>query len=239
MARDGGRGRGTGRGRGRPRKNTGIPLDLRPTPPTTTTTATTSTPSVSASQGLPAIHMIPTPGVRLSSTETGGSRQAQHTPASTSTQMPPPRSHPRRPPLHTPSGPYGTPTDTEGDEDDEDKEASIAGEDRPLLRWDRQDCWLPMKKGTEQITTVFKSCYKWYVPHFHLAPQEAIDTWWDEWKKAFRFCKGEADMMRDAWLARASKRLRELFHGIREKGYPSHWIPDDIFKRLKEYWASP
>ncbi|MED6202376.1 hypothetical protein PIB30_104695 [Stylosanthes scabra] len=94
------------------------------------------------------------------------------------------------------------------------------------------------EKGTEQITTVFKSCYKWYVPHFHLAPEEAINTWWDEWKKAFRFRKGESEKMRDAWLARAAKRLRELFHGIREKGYPSDWIPDDIFKQLKEYWAS-
>ncbi|MED6127344.1 hypothetical protein PIB30_087260, partial [Stylosanthes scabra] len=44
--------------------------------------------------------------------------------------------------------------------------------------------------------------------------------------------------MRGAWLARAAKRLRELFHSIREKGYPSDWIPDDIFKQLKEYWAS-
>ncbi|MED6218072.1 hypothetical protein PIB30_023607 [Stylosanthes scabra] len=94
-----------------------------------------------------------------------------------------------------------------------------------------------MKKWTEQITTIFKNCYKWYVPHFHLAPQKAIITWWDDWK-VFRFRKGEADKMRNAWLARASKRLRELFHGIREKGYPSYWIPDDIFKRLKEYWAS-
>ncbi|MED6151258.1 hypothetical protein PIB30_080806 [Stylosanthes scabra] len=44
--------------------------------------------------------------------------------------------------------------------------------------------------------------------------------------------------MRNAWLARAAKRLRELFHGISEKGYPLDWIPDDIFKQLKEYWAS-
>ncbi|MED6138749.1 hypothetical protein PIB30_077406 [Stylosanthes scabra] len=95
-----------------------------------------------------------------------------------------------------------------------------------------------MKKGTEQITTVFKSCYKWYVLHFHLAPEEAINTWWDDWKNAFRFRKFESKKMCDAWLARAAKRLRELFHGIREKGYPSDWIPDDILKPLKEYWAS-
>ncbi|MED6149817.1 hypothetical protein PIB30_066267 [Stylosanthes scabra] len=202
MARDGGRGRGSGRGRGRPRKNTGIPLDLRTTPPTPTTTATTSTPSLSASQG-PPIHMIPTPGGRVHSTE--------------------------------PGGPSVAPTDTDGDGDDEDEEASVASDTRPLLRWDGKDWYLfVILKGTEQITTVFKSCYKWYVPHFHLAPEEAINTWWDEWKKAFRFWKGESEKMHDAWLARAAKRLRELFHGIREKGYPSDWISDDIFKQLKE-----
>ncbi|MED6127465.1 hypothetical protein PIB30_088373 [Stylosanthes scabra] len=58
----------------------------------------------------------------------------------------------------------------------------------------------PSLKGTEQITTVYKSCYKWYVPHFHLAPEEAINTWWDE-------CNVEAEKMHDAWLARAAKRL--------------------------------
>ncbi|MED6127345.1 hypothetical protein PIB30_087261 [Stylosanthes scabra] len=90
--------------------------------------------------------------------------------------MPPPPSQPPR----TPSGPSVGPIDTDGDGDDEDEEASVAGDTRPLLRWDGKDCWLPMKKGMEQITTVFKSCYKWYVPHFHLAPEEAINTWWDE-----------------------------------------------------------
>ncbi|MED6162003.1 hypothetical protein PIB30_066276, partial [Stylosanthes scabra] len=105
MDQDGGRGRGSGRGRGRPTKNTSIPIDLRTTPPTTTTTATTSTPSVSASQGLPPIYMIPTPGVRVHSTETGG----------TSIRMSPPLSQPPRPPLCTPSSPSGAPTDTDGD----------------------------------------------------------------------------------------------------------------------------
>ncbi|MED6206388.1 hypothetical protein PIB30_026333 [Stylosanthes scabra] len=98
-----------------------------------------------------------TPGVRFSSTETGGSRQAQHTPASTSTQMPPPRSHPPRPPSHTPLGPSGTLTETEGDEDDEDEEASIAGDDRPLLRWDGHDCWLLMPEIlTDSLTSTGK-----------------------------------------------------------------------------------
>ncbi|MED6167189.1 hypothetical protein PIB30_000440 [Stylosanthes scabra] len=59
----------------------------------------------------------------------------------------------------------------------------------------------------KQITTMYKSCYKWYVPHFHLALKEAINTWWDECKKAFRFRKGEAEKMRNAWLVRVAKRL--------------------------------
>ncbi|MED6139373.1 hypothetical protein PIB30_083231 [Stylosanthes scabra] len=219
MARDGGRGRGSGRSRGRPRKNTGIPLDLRTTPPTPTTTATTSTPLLSASQG-PPIHMIPTPGVRVHSTEPG-----------TSSQMPPKPSQPPR----TSSGPSVR------------RRTLMVMVTTRMRRPPSPATLVPYCDGmemigTEQITTVFKSCYKWYVPHFHLTPEEAINTWWDEWKiqnlKAFRFQKGESEKMRDAWLARAAKRLRELFHGIREKGYPSDWIPDDIFKQLKEYWAS-
>ncbi|MED6213937.1 hypothetical protein PIB30_098274 [Stylosanthes scabra] len=192
-----------------------------------TTTATTSTPSLSDLQG-PSIHMIPTLGVRVHSTETGG----------TSTQMPPPPSQPPRPPPCNPIRPIWAPTDTDGDGDDEDEQASVADDTRPLLRWDGHDCWLPMKTRTKQITTIFKSCYKWYVPHFHLAAEEAINTWWDKWKKAFKFRKGESEKMHDAWLARAAKRLQKLFHGIRERGYPSDWIPNDIFKQLKEYWAS-
>ncbi|MED6157777.1 hypothetical protein PIB30_026446 [Stylosanthes scabra] len=153
----------------------------------------------------------------------GGSRQAQQTPQATSTHMPPPQSHPPRPQPRTPSRPSGASKNTDGDgDDDEDEEASVAGDDRPLLRWN---------------TTIFKSYYNWYVPHFHLAPEEAINTWWDKWKKAFRFRKGEAEKMRDGCLTRATKRLRELFNGIREKGYPGEWIPDNIFKCLKEYWA--
>ncbi|MED6122557.1 hypothetical protein PIB30_040861 [Stylosanthes scabra] len=37
-------------------------------------------------------------------------------------------------------------------------------------------------------------------------------------EKIFRFQKGEAEMMRDAWLARAAKQHRELIHNVHEKG---------------------
>ncbi|MED6184364.1 hypothetical protein PIB30_046763 [Stylosanthes scabra] len=126
-----------------------------------------------------------------------------------STQMPPPLSHPPRPPSCTPPGPSGASTDTDSDGDDEDEEASIVSDNRPLLRWDRHDCTL----GS----------------HRHLVGRV---------KEGFQVHKGEADKMRDAWLVRASKRLRELLHGICEKGYSSQWVPDDIFKRPKDYWAS-
>ncbi|MED6167188.1 hypothetical protein PIB30_000439 [Stylosanthes scabra] len=101
MAPDNCRRRGSDRDSGRPRKNTGIPLDLRTTPPT---------PSISASHWLPSCYIIPTPGVRVHSTEMGGSRQAKH-----------------------------TPHDTDGDGDDEDDEASVVGDNHPLLRWDGND----------------------------------------------------------------------------------------------------
>ncbi|MED6122483.1 hypothetical protein PIB30_040213 [Stylosanthes scabra] len=113
-----------------------------------------------------------------------------------------------------------------------------------------------MEKGTEQITTVFKSCYKLYVPHFHLALEEAINTWWDEWKK----CNCNL-LMKLPFLSTIDRRLScservsrrrcatlglpGLPSGSKscstvsvKKGYPSDWIPDDIFKQLKEYWAS-
>ncbi|MED6212913.1 hypothetical protein PIB30_088036 [Stylosanthes scabra] len=189
MARDGGRGRGSGRGRGRPRKKMGIPLNLQTTPSTTTTTATTSTPSLSASQG-PPIHMIPAPRVRV--------LRCRH------------RLHNLHDLLYAPHEAHLGPRQT-----------LMVMVTTRMSRPPSPATLVPYCDGTdmigtEQITIVFKGCYKWYFPHFHLAPEEAINTWWDE----------------------AAKRLRELFHGIREKGYPSDWIPDDIFKQLKEYWAS-
>ncbi|MED6169601.1 hypothetical protein PIB30_022670 [Stylosanthes scabra] len=210
MVRDGGRGRGTvTRGRGRPRKNTGIPLNLDPeprpatsTPTTTTTTAThTTTPPIVAtsgpSAGLPHMVMIPTPGSRVQSSETGGPgpvQQSPHVPETQTSSQPPP-----------------TP-DTEVADEDAEAAASATADTRPLLIWDGHDCH---------------------------APDEAIDFWWEEWRKRFRFRRGDEANMRKAWESRAAKRHRGLMHNIREKGAPHDWIPDDIFARYEAFWRSP
>ncbi|MED6125212.1 hypothetical protein PIB30_066524 [Stylosanthes scabra] len=237
MARDGGRGqRAATRGRGRPRKNTGIPLNLDPeprpatsTPTTTTTTAThTTTPPIVAtsglSAGLPHMVMIPTPVSRVQSSETGGAglvQQSPHVPETQTSSQPPP-----------------TPNIDVADEDTE-AAASATADTRPLLIWDMHDCWDEVKKGTTEITNVFKEHYKWYAPLFSHAPDEAIDFWWEEWHKRFRFRRGDEANMRKAWETRAAKRHRGIMHNIREKGAPHDWIPDDIFARYEAFWRSP
>ncbi|MED6207589.1 hypothetical protein PIB30_037109 [Stylosanthes scabra] len=40
----------------------------------------------------------------------------------------------------------------------------------------------------------------------------------------------------ESWRMRASKRLRELMHNIRNKGAPHRWIRDDLWDRLVEFW---
>ncbi|MED6154700.1 hypothetical protein PIB30_115254 [Stylosanthes scabra] len=35
---------------------------------------------------------------------------------------------------------------------------------------------------------------------------------------------------------RAAKRLREIMHGIRNKGAPHGWIREDLWARLVEFW---
>ncbi|MED6115595.1 hypothetical protein PIB30_092153 [Stylosanthes scabra] len=54
----------------------------------------------------------------------------------------------------------------------------------------------------------------------------------------FRFARGDEANIRKAWEIRAAKRHRGMMHNIREKGAPHHWIPDDIFRRYVDYWAS-
>ncbi|MED6161559.1 hypothetical protein PIB30_061937 [Stylosanthes scabra] len=236
MARDGGRGWGAAtRGRGRPRKNTSIPLNLDPKPrpatstPTTMTTAThTTTPPIVAtggpSAGLPHMVMIPTPGSRVQSSETGGAGPVQQPP--------------HVPETHTSSQPPPTP-DTDVADEDAETAASATADTRPLLIWDGHDCWDEVKKGTTEITNVFKEHYKWYAPLFSHAPDEAIDFWWEEWRKRFRLRRGDEANMRKAWETRAAKRHRGLMHNIWEKGAPHDWIPDDIFARYEAFWRSP
>ncbi|MED6149659.1 hypothetical protein PIB30_064672 [Stylosanthes scabra] len=109
----------------------------------------------------------------------------------------------------------------------------------PQQIWDGHDCWDQVKKGTTEITNVFKEHYKWYAPLFSHAPDEAIDFWWEEWRKRFRFHRGDEANMRKAWESRAAKRHWGLMHNIREKGAPHDWIPDDIFARYEAFWRSP
>ncbi|MED6202009.1 hypothetical protein PIB30_101104, partial [Stylosanthes scabra] len=39
-----------------------------------------------------------------------------------------------------------------------------------------------------------------------------------------------------SWQQRAAKRLRDLFHEIRNKGAPHPWIRDDLWDQLVEFW---
>ncbi|MED6226447.1 hypothetical protein PIB30_103872, partial [Stylosanthes scabra] len=84
-------GRGTRGRKGRPRKMTGVPLDLGEVEAETSTPATTSIPVVptpSLAEGLPAMRMIPTPGSRVQSSGTSGSRAQTTTPTETTTDTP-------------------------------------------------------------------------------------------------------------------------------------------------------
>ncbi|MED6221201.1 hypothetical protein PIB30_052217 [Stylosanthes scabra] len=40
----------------------------------------------------------------------------------------------------------------------------------------------------------------------------------------------------ESWRMRAAKRLREIMHGIRNKGAPHGWIRQDLWDRLVEFW---
>ncbi|MED6211095.1 hypothetical protein PIB30_070262 [Stylosanthes scabra] len=231
MARDGGRGRGSsGRGRGRPKKNTGVRLDLgsgsRPSTsaPTTTTTdtATTSPPFVATgglSAGLPQMVMISTPGSRVQSSDTAGAPHAQQSPS-----MPVTPQTSSQPQSTTPA------TGTDVAEDDTEAAASATADPRPMLD--------DVRARTKEITNIFMEHYKWYAPQFSQEPDEAIEFWWEEWRRRFRFARGNEANIRKAWEIRAAKRHRGMMHNIREKGAPHHWIPDDIFRCYVDYWAS-
>ncbi|MED6188823.1 hypothetical protein PIB30_089550 [Stylosanthes scabra] len=86
--RMGDRGRGTGGRRGRPRKRTGVPLNLGDAEVGTSTPPATCTPVIptpSLSEGLPAMRMIPTPGLRVHSFETPETHSQRQTPTQTTT----------------------------------------------------------------------------------------------------------------------------------------------------------
>ncbi|MED6153569.1 hypothetical protein PIB30_103329, partial [Stylosanthes scabra] len=230
-------GRGTGGRRGRPRKRTGIPLDLgdteaeTSTPPPVTQTPVIPTPSLS--EGLPAMTMIPTPGSRVQSFETTGTRSQRATPTQTTTgseDAPPPEPDPMPwPPVNNPL--------PEGEEEDIAMEEELARQaGRIYLHYDGGNCWNHVRKGTTRITWVFMNYYKWFVPQFSMAPDHAIRFWWDRWRAFFRLQRGYEYAIYQSWRMRAAKRLREIMHEIRSLGAPHGWIRDDLWDQLQEFW---
>ncbi|MED6214446.1 hypothetical protein PIB30_103219, partial [Stylosanthes scabra] len=48
--------------------------------------------------------------------------------------------------------------------------------------------------------------------------------------------RGYEGRIYSSWRQRAAKRLRDLFHEIRNKGAPHSWIRDDLWDQLVEFW---
>ncbi|MED6220780.1 hypothetical protein PIB30_048182 [Stylosanthes scabra] len=48
--------------------------------------------------------------------------------------------------------------------------------------------------------------------------------------------RGYEGRIYSSWWQRAAKRLRDLFHEIRNKGAPHPWIRDDLWDQLVEFW---
>ncbi|MED6114142.1 hypothetical protein PIB30_077451 [Stylosanthes scabra] len=218
----------------------GVPLDLGEAEAETSTPATTSTPVVptpSLAEGLPAMRMIPTPGSRVQSSETSGAHTQTTTPTETTThttteddEPPPPEPDPMPwPPVDNPL--------PEGEEDDVALEEELARQvGRVYLRWDGGNCWNKVRKGTTKISWVFENYYRWFVPQFCMAPDHAVRFWWDRWRAFFRLQRGYEHRIYESWRMRASKRLHEIMHGIRNKGGPHGWIREDLWARLVEFW---
>ncbi|MED6149265.1 hypothetical protein PIB30_060745 [Stylosanthes scabra] len=52
----------------------------------------------------------------------------------------------------------------------------------------------------------------------------------------FRLQRGYEHRIYESCRMRDSKRLREIMHGIRNKGAPHGWIQEDLWARLVEFW---
>ncbi|MED6162120.1 hypothetical protein PIB30_067370 [Stylosanthes scabra] len=206
----------------------GVPLDLGEAEAETSTPPPTSTlvvPTPSLSEGLPAMRMIPTPGSGVQSYETAGARTQIPTPTQTTTQTttdddePPP---PKPDPMPWPLVDNRLPEGVEEDVALEEELARQAG--RVYLRWDAGNCWNKVRKGTTKISWVFENYYKWFVPQFNMASDHAVQFWWDRWRAFFWPQRVYEYRIYESWRMRASKRLREIMHGIRNKGAPHGWI---------------
>ncbi|MED6220698.1 hypothetical protein PIB30_047313 [Stylosanthes scabra] len=178
---------------------TGVPLDLGEAETETLTPPTTSTlvvPTPSLSEGLPAMRMIPT----LDRGEDD--------------EPPPPEPDPMPwPPVENPL--------PEGEEEDVALEEELARQaSRVYLHWYGDNCWNKVRKGTTKISWVFENYYRWFVPQFSMASDHTVRYWWDCWRTFFRLQRGYEHRIYESWRMRASKQLREIMHGIRNKGVP-------------------
>ncbi|MED6213106.1 hypothetical protein PIB30_090041 [Stylosanthes scabra] len=190
---------------------TGVPLDLGEAEVETSTPPTTSTPVVptpSLSEGLPAMWMIPTLGSRVQSSETAGARTQTPTPTQTTTHTTTEDDKPPPPEPDPMPWPLVDNPLPDGEEEDVALEEELVRQaDRVYLRWDRGN-W-------------------WFVPQFSMAPDHAA---------FFLLQQGYDHRIYESWRMRSSKRLREIMHGIRNKGAPHGWIREDLWARLVEFW---
>ncbi|MED6146033.1 hypothetical protein PIB30_030826 [Stylosanthes scabra] len=225
----GDRGRGTGGRRGRPRKRTGIPLDLgdteaeTSTPPPVTQTPVIPTPSLS--EGFSAMRMIPTPGSRVQSSETTGTRSQRATPTQTTTgseDPPPPEPDPMPwPPVNNP----------------------LPGERRRTLPWWRSS--LDRRVASTFAMTALESGTQGH-DQDHVSLQELLQVVRapvqhstgsrDPFLAFFRLQRGYEYAIYQSWRMRAAKRLREIMHEIRNLGALHGWIRDDLWDQLEEFW---
>ncbi|MED6160836.1 hypothetical protein PIB30_055037 [Stylosanthes scabra] len=83
--------------------------------------------------------------------------------------------------------------------------------------------WDDVRKGTKEITNIFMEHYNWYVPYSAKHQMRQSNS---GGRSGLGDHGGQAPSVDDA-------------QHILEKGAPYHLIPDDIFKRYVDFWASP
>ena len=58
-------------------------------------------------------------------------------------------------------------------------------------------------------------------------------------QRIFAIDSREENSILKAWWTGANKRLRDIFHDIRENDASTHWLIEDILQALRAYWDSP